>query len=33
MYKTSVYTHVNGNIYKLAHWKRQKLLILTISCC
>jgi len=24
MYKTSVYTLVNGNIKELAHWKRQK---------
>jgi len=24
MYKTLVYTHVNGNIEKLARWKQQK---------
>jgi len=24
MYKTSVYTLVNGNIEELAHWKQQK---------
>jgi len=26
MYKTLVYTLVNGNIQGLAHWKQQKLL-------
>jgi len=25
MYKTSVYTLVNGNVEELVHWKQQKL--------